>query len=472
MKFHDDMDDSDLDGTRENVNRFRASLMLGRKRYFDVSEFEGIVDHLLEEGDLKTSELAVLQGMQIHPGAILLQMKYAQVLLNKGKFREALECILSIEKIEERNPDVFLIKGTALLMLEKEGKAARAFEKGIQLAGTEVDEVYFHIATSYVFAGKIDKAIEFFEKAVDANPENDYALGELGFFCEQLGDYEKSEKYYNKCIDLDPYNFYTWFNLGITLNLAEKYEKAISAYEYALLLNDKFHQALFNMSNSYANLGQYQKAISKYKEYLVFKPNNDDACSYIGECYLNLEEYSKAEKWYLKATKIEEFNDGAWFGLALLKWIDADFEAAILLVQKALKIDNTVCEYWLTLAKVYNEIFKYREAVKCIKKAAKLESENPEVWLTWVEIELRNGNVVEAFKTMASGLRKCGDVLLKYRMAGMLIDTKQTIEAKLILIIALEQDYNSHGYLFDCCPAAKKQKGIMKIIHGFKPDNR
>ena len=35
----------------EALNRFiKRSLISGSKKYFDVSEFEGIVEHLLEEG--------------------------------------------------------------------------------------------------------------------------------------------------------------------------------------------------------------------------------------------------------------------------------------------------------------------------------------------------------------------------------------------------------------------------------------
>jgi len=75
----------------EALSRFKRSLASGRKSYFDVSEFEGIVEFLLDEGDINTSEIAARQGIQIHPGAVPLQLKYAQVLLSKEKYQNALK---------------------------------------------------------------------------------------------------------------------------------------------------------------------------------------------------------------------------------------------------------------------------------------------------------------------------------------------------------------------------------------------
>jgi len=80
--------DDDIVGA---VNRFKRSLISGRKTYFDVSEFEGIVEQLLEEGDLQASEIAAKQGIQIHPNAVPLQLKYAQVLINKGHYQKSLK---------------------------------------------------------------------------------------------------------------------------------------------------------------------------------------------------------------------------------------------------------------------------------------------------------------------------------------------------------------------------------------------
>jgi hypothetical protein len=84
----DERDNYWEDDMIEAVNRFKSSLVSGRSKYFDVSEFEGIVELLLEEGDIQGSEIAAEQGIKIHPNAVPLQLKYAQILINKGTLRK------------------------------------------------------------------------------------------------------------------------------------------------------------------------------------------------------------------------------------------------------------------------------------------------------------------------------------------------------------------------------------------------
>ncbi|MDX1286044.1 MAG: tetratricopeptide repeat protein, partial [Draconibacterium sp.] len=273
----------------EAVNKFKRSLISGRKKYFDVSEFEGIVEQLLEEGDLQASEIAVKQGIQIHPNAVPLHLKYAQVLINKGKYDKAHKYLDFAEKVENVNPDVHLLKGSAWLVTGNEEEARNSFKNALKYAGGEADEILYHIGMSYVQVGELRKAVYYLEQSVKVNPKYEMALYDLAFFYDQLGDYNKSVEYYNQFIDLDTYNYTAWFNLGIVYNKANKHKKAIQAYEYALAINENFHIALFNIGNALANAGKFKKAIEKYNEFLKIEPDNDDAFCYLGECYLNLE---------------------------------------------------------------------------------------------------------------------------------------------------------------------------------------
>lgn len=455
----------------EVLSRFKRSLALGRKSYFDVSEFEGIVESLLDEGDINASEIAARQGMQIHPGAVPLQLKYAQVLLSKGKYQNALKYLHLAEQVEPDNPDVYLMKGSAWLMIGEDREAERAFKKAIQHAGTEKDDILYHIGASYVQAGEIKKAIEYFEQSLLVNPGNEMALYDLGFFSDQESDYQKSIDYYNQYLDIDPFNFSIWFNLGISYNKAGNFEKAVEAYEFALALNEEFDQALFNIGNAYANSGKFKEAIAKYAEYLEFDPENDDAWCYIGECYLNLDENTKAEYYYQKAIKLNKENDAAWFGIGLIMWLEKKWTESIVFIKKALEIDNSNSEYWITLAKVYNDYNRPQKAEEAMVKAAELEAENTEVWLTWVDIFLKFGETENAIRVLKSGLEKNDDSLLKYRMVSLLLEKKREKEAFEMLKIAMKQEFMQINYLFDVYPKALKNRNLQKLVNDFRKSN-
>lgn len=460
--------EEDIDGA---LDRFRNSLISGRQRYFDVSEFEAIVEQLMDEGDINNSEIAALQGIQIHPDAIPLQLKYSQVLLNKGMYQKAMQYLDVAEKVEENNPDVHLLKGSACLILGEDQNAERSFVKAVKTAEGEEDDILYHIGSAYVQAGEIRKAIGYFEKAVLANPKNEAALYELGYFCDQQGDFIKSTEYYNQYLDINPFSHSTWFNLGISYNKAGEHMKAIEAYEYAILLNENFNQALFNIGNAYANAGKYNDAISKYQEFLRLEPENDDAFCYIGECYLNLESYSKAEKNYLKSVKLNPENDSAWFGIALIKWLDKKYEESISFIKKAIKIDAQNSEYWLTMGKVYTDNKQFADAEKAMKKAASIDPDNSEIWLIYAEMYNRFDLPDKEVNILKQAIRKNQDVLLKYRMAGILFSQRQYNEAELWLIESMEQDFMQINYLFEMYPKVVKTKRFNKIVDEYRKLN-
>jgi len=452
----------------EALNRFKTSLMTGSKNYFDVSEFEEIVEYFLDEGDINSSEIAVRQGIRIHPGSVRLKLKYAEVLLNSGKYDSALEYLDLAEQIESANPDIHYIKGSVWLVIGEDEKAERSFGKALETAGADREDILCQIGAAYIQAGDTKKGVDYYKEVLKINPVNEIALYELGFISNQEGDFQKSIDYYNRYLDGDPFNHYIWFNLGISYNKAESYKEAIEAYEFALALKEDFYQALFNIANSYANIGKFKRAISKYMEYLEHDPDNDDAWCYIGECYLNLEDYTKSEYYYQKAISINPNNDVAWFGTGLIMWMEQKWQESIVFMEKALKIDDMNPEYWLALARVYNDYGLTPKAEAALIRAAGLEPGNSEVWLTWVDFCVDSGEIDKAIAIMRSAMETNGDVLLKYRTVGLLLEKKKDNEACELLVSAMKQEFVQLQYLYDIYPPALKNKEINKLVDYFR----
>lgn len=449
------------------VNRFKSSLITGRTSYFDVSEFEGIVEQLLEEGDLKSSEIAAKQGIQIHPNAVPLQLKYAQVLLNKGHYKKSLKYLEIAEKVDANNPDVHLLKGSARMIMGNEAEALNSFKKAIKFAGAELDEILYHIGSSYLQIGEIQKAIRYFEKAVRANPNNDMALYDLGFFYDQEGNFKKSIEFYNKYLDVDPFNQYVWFNLGTVYNKTENHTKAIEAYEFAYALNDSFHMAVFNIANALANAERYGEAIGKYFEFLKQEPDNDDAYCYIGECYLNMEDYIQSETYYRKALKINKKNDTGWFGIGLIRWIERQYDESIHFIKKAIRLDDLNSEYWLTLGKIYNDCDNFSGAVQALKKAARIEPANSEIWLVWADVYHKAGEIPNAVRILKKAISHNSNVVLKYRLTASLLQLRKIKEAIEFAEIAMKQDFGQLEYLFGIYPKAVTNKKFSQFISEF-----
>ena len=192
---------------------------------------------------------------------------------------------------------------------------------------------------------------------------------------------------------------------------------------------------------------------------------------YLGECYLNLEDYIHSEYYYQKAIKTNKDNDTAWFGVGLIMWVEKKWEESIIFIRKAIKIDNSNSEYWLTLAKVYGDYGSWAEAEDALDQASLLEPENSDIWLTWADILMKFGKVQKSIKVMRTAMKENDDVLLKYRIAALLLQNKQEKEAFQILLVAMKQEFIQINYFFDIYPKALKNRRINKLIDNFRNEN-
>jgi len=65
--------------TQELIKRFEEMLDTHGHRFFDVDEFEDIVDYYQIRGDLKSAMRALRHGVSQHPENATLMLKKAQV---------------------------------------------------------------------------------------------------------------------------------------------------------------------------------------------------------------------------------------------------------------------------------------------------------------------------------------------------------------------------------------------------------
>ena len=211
-----------------------------------------------------------------------------------------------------------------------------------------------------------------------------------------------------------------------------------------------------------------EKAIEKYHEFIAKEPDNDDAYCYIGECYLNMEEHQLSENNYELAVKINPKNDTGWFGIGLIRWIQQDYEASVEYIQRAIAIDKMNPEYWLTLGKVHHDFDSKTSAVKALKKAARLEPENSEIWLTWGEVYVTFKEFENAIDVLQKAISNNDDVILKYRLVALLLQTRQSKEAIKMLKTAMKQNFEEIEFLYTVYPNSLKNKRLKRVVEQFK----
>ncbi|NOZ33952.1 MAG: tetratricopeptide repeat protein [Chlorobi bacterium] len=156
-----------------------------------------------------------------------------ELLILKGKFKEALEKYYKIQKVASQSISLNIKIANAFLKLEKWEEALQSFNKVLEL--DPENYVAFHgKAIAFLRKGDYEKSVDSVLDSINLlynNPMAHYLLGEALF---KYGDYENAEKAFNICLAMAP-------DIGKARNtLIEIYEKHLKQPEKAEHLKEYF----------------------------------------------------------------------------------------------------------------------------------------------------------------------------------------------------------------------------------------
>lgn len=164
--------------------------------------------------------------------------------------------------------------------------------------------------------GKLPAAVDFFNKAIKAIP-NDLAPREnLARTWLTMGKYVLAQDAYSDVLNTNPKSYAALFGLGCALQSQKKYDKALSVFSNAQAINEKDPILYLNMGNSYQQLERQDDALLQYKKALALKPDSVDANVCLAHTLLQQQEYLSAEEYFSRAIELGAKRADVEFGYA------------------------------------------------------------------------------------------------------------------------------------------------------------
>ena len=457
------------DNKNFSVKRFEEMQKKSATYFFDVEEFENIIDYYLDHNNIKKADQVVVYAQSVHPGSVILMLKSAQVNGSNGKLIKALEILKQIEAVEPFNPEVYLTKAGILRQLRDHKGAIKCFKDALKYMDEEEDDIYVDLAFEQEHINDYDGAIESLKKALEINAENEAALYEITY-CFDIGNKcNDCVDYLVSFLDENPYAFIGWYNLGNTYFKLENFEKSIEAFEFCNAIKEDFSSAYFNKANAFVQITKYQEAIEAYKSALENETPMPVTYGYIGECYEKLEAFDLSEVYYKKALALDENYADAYVGMGVINELQKHFSIALNYYQKALEIDPENTDYWYVYAEGLSNAGFKDEALNTYKYMIAEFDQEIDTWLDYADLVLEMKSSTDALLIIEGALEifpKNSELL--YRKAAYLIMHGKLKDAYHHLEVALEQNFEMHTDFVEYYPEALKISNVTKLIELYK----
>ncbi len=208
----------------------------------------------------------------------------------------------------------FFRDGLSFLSKDDCEKALPYFEKAVESEGNYA-EAWAQTGFCNEKLGRHAEAIEASKKAVTLRPSSEsyFNIGLANYYLKQ---YREAVEAYRQAIRLDPYNAAdAYYALGLVYRDWRRSEDEIQAYKQAIRLKPDYTSAYERLGARYLQMKKYAEAIEIFRQLSSLKPGDANAPNSIGEAYLELGRLSEALEAFRQAIRLKPDFGRAYYNL-------------------------------------------------------------------------------------------------------------------------------------------------------------
>jgi len=197
------------------------------------------------------------------------------------------------------DPFVHYRLGDAHLKAGRLEQAIEEFQKSVTLDPLN-PVLYNYLGLAYFFAERYGTAIQAFNRALQLNPNFTDVHNNLGMVYSEMGDKERARAEFQRVISTKEYPTpeVAYYNLG-KLSLTDKnYEEAAFFFVKALEYNPNLPKVLERLGFTYELMGRLDEAEKEYQEALKLEPRMIEANYNLAMLYFKQQKYSKSKYYF------------------------------------------------------------------------------------------------------------------------------------------------------------------------------
>ena len=313
-------------------------------------------------------------------------------------WKQRTRTIFPSPQAEEKTAGFWNNKGGALDALGQHQEAIECYDKALT-ADPQDASTWSNKGSTLDKLGRHEEAIICYDKALTINCQCAAAWSNKGNALDELGQHERAIKCYDVALAIDPRDASAWINKGNTLNALRRHEEATQCLDQALAIDPRQTYAWNNKSIALSALGRYKEAISCSDRALAIDPQYVAAWTGKGNGLLALGRNKEAIDCYDKALAINSQYAEAWKGKGDALDKLAQHEEAIRCYDKRLTIDRRYMAALIIKGAFFGKSGRHEEAVGCYDKALVINPREENAWYGKALSEDGLGRSLEAIRS-------------------------------------------------------------------------
>lgn len=234
--------------------------------------------------------------------------------LQTGQMMSLAELVVATGRNKRAKAVQFFRDGLSFLSKDDCEKALPYFQQAVESDGNYA-EAWAQAGFCNEKLGRHAEAIEASKKAVTLRPapESYFNIGLANYYLHQ---YREAVEAYRQAIRLDPYNAAdAYYAMGLTYRDWGRADDEIQAYKQAIRLKPDYTSAYERLAARYLRSKKYPEAVEVYRQLSALKPGDAGAPNSMGEAYLESGKLNEALEAFRQAIRLKPDFGRAYFNL-------------------------------------------------------------------------------------------------------------------------------------------------------------
>ncbi len=242
-------------------------------------------------------------------------------------------------------------KGFSFSIDGQDQKALQYFKKATENDPNNTTAWY---GLGYCYAGKKshNDAIQAYKQAIRTNPTKEISYFHLGNYYHKIGRYAEAIETFNQVVSINPEFEAAYFNMGIIYTKVGRFEEGRKAFQNVVRINPQAKTAYYNMGVAYTKLGRYEQAAVAYKKAIDIQPTFTTALFNLGVVYGELGNIQDEMEAYKKAIRVNPDFAPAHYAIGQAYLNQGDKVSALDQYKILKKIDEATAD------KLFDEIYR------------------------------------------------------------------------------------------------------------------